>query len=105
MSEWKPIETAPRDGTKIWGWMYDSGIVLMHWMSAEENAAEDGSDNPDDYISCWVKSGEPDEDAWPKFWQPFDAIGVPPGVVWTGSRWRNVDQSPPLPLEAKGETA
>lgn len=38
----KPIETAPKDGTKIWGWLYDTGIVLMHWMTAQQNADEAG---------------------------------------------------------------
>jgi len=95
MSEWQSIETAPQDGTKIWGWLYDSGIVLMHWMTAEENAADDGSDNPDDYISCWVKSCEPEDGDWsPKYWKPFDSIGIPPGVKWTGRRWRDTSELP-----------
>ena len=91
--DWLPIETAPKDGTKIWAWLYDTGIVLMHWMSAEENAAEDGNGNPDDYLSCWVLSGDPTDDYSPKFWLPFDAIKAPPGCAWTGRRWRDAEQT------------
>ena len=89
--KWQPIATAPKDGTKIWAWLYDTGIVLMHWMSQEDNAAVDGGD-PEDYISCWVLSGDPRDDYSPKFWMPYEAITLPPGVVWTGSRWRDSEQ-------------
>lgn len=94
MAEWQPIETAPKDGTKIWAWLYDTGIVMMHWMSAEENCAEDGGDNPGDYISCWVLSRDPRDDYAPSYWCPLESIQPPPGVTWVSDgnsgRWRDL---------------
>lgn len=78
--QWKPISCAPQDGTKIWAWLYDKGIVLVHFMTAEQSALEDGGD-PNDYMACWVLSNEPSDDYHPKFWLPFDAIPTPPGVI------------------------
>jgi hypothetical protein len=91
MIDWKTMDTAPQDGTKVWGWLYDTGIVLMHWMTAEQAAAEEDGD-PEDYEAGWVMSKEPDDYYTPRFWKPLDAIGVPPGVAWIEdeNRWRDV---------------
>lgn len=95
--DWRPISEARKDGTKIWGWLYDSGIVLMRWMTAQENADEAGDpENPDEYIACWVKASEPSDGEWhPKFWLPFEAINTPPNVIWVSDadtgRWRDRD--------------
>ncbi len=43
--EWRPIETAPKDGTRIYLWLADEGFpVLGAWMSHEPD------DDPDWYL-------------------------------------------------------
>jgi len=37
--EWQTMDMAPKDGTPIWAYLYDSGIRLVQWVSAEESAA------------------------------------------------------------------
>lgn len=94
--DWQPIKAAPKDGTKIWAWLYDEGIHMAHWMTAQQNAdvADDGG-QPDEYIAGWVKSAETEAGDWaPQFWLPLDAIPTPNGVAWIndgyGGKWRDV---------------
>lgn len=30
-AEWRPIETAPKDGTRIWCWFPDYDAYVVHW--------------------------------------------------------------------------
>lgn len=89
---WQPISTAPKDGTNIWGWLYDTGIVLIRWQTAwaAAESANDGGD-PEEYEAGWIKSAEPDDYWEPKFWLPLEAIPTPNGVVWIDhhGRWRD----------------
>lgn len=95
---WRPITTAPKDGTKIWCWLHDKGIMLMHWMSAADNASESGGE-PEDYIACWVLSSDPTDDWHPEFWIPIDAIQPPSGVILVKdghqARWRHEVKAQP----------
>lgn len=99
-AEWQSGDTAPKNGKPIWAWLYDGGIHLVRWVTAAENAENDGSNNPGDYISCWVKVADKDDGEWSvKFWLPWDAITIPPNVgMFPGeNRWR--DDAPPLRLD------
>lgn len=69
--KWKPMETAPKDGAKVWGWLDNGSIVLMHWNG---------------HIGSW-DTFAPDI-CEPRFWKRFDAIGIPPGVSLVDGRWR-----------------
>jgi hypothetical protein len=79
---WRPISEAPQDGTLIWCWLYDTGILLMR---QEHDEAFD----LDDWVS--VADGERYS---PTHWVPFNEITPPPNVklldVRGGKRWRNI---------------
>lgn len=74
---WRPIADAPRDGTPIWAWLYDSGIRLMVWMNPAECAAYEGSSDPSEYDGSWAEAFDLGEDWSPKWWRPADEIGAP----------------------------
>lgn len=77
MSEWQPIETAPKDGTVIWGYLYHSGIRKLAWVSPEESAYLYGG-SPDEYVGIWVDQMDSSEDWAPRHWLPLEAIPEPP---------------------------
>lgn len=52
MNKWQPIETAPKDGTKIIAMAKYGDVMAVSWLTAEESAWEDNG-HPDDYCSVW----------------------------------------------------
>jgi hypothetical protein len=75
--KWQPGNTAPKDGSPFWGWLSDSGIRLMEYRTAAENAAQDDSADVDRYQAAFVEVSDPTE-AWePRFWLPYSAITTP----------------------------
>lgn len=69
MSDWKPIESAPKDGSHIIAARFSRGhldwVSHAHWASAEDSAEAEGG-SPDDYISCWSREGD---EICPTHWQ------------------------------------
>lgn len=70
MSEWQPIETAPRDESRIWcGWSGGDYMTYLFWSESRQAwCAGDGGYGQDRY------SGE---DA-PTHWMPKNPIPPPP---------------------------
>lgn len=77
MSKWQPIKTAPKDGTWVWAYLYESGIRRVFWQSAEMSAAEEGG-SPGDYVAGWYEVDDHDEGWTPHWWLPQSAISEPP---------------------------
>ena len=80
---WRPIKTAPRDGSPIWGFLHETGILLLRWATPEECAAEEGGD-ASNYDGCFVQVSDFDEEWSPAWWLPLDALPLPPGTVHRG---------------------
>jgi hypothetical protein len=69
MSEWLPIETAPRDGTRIITWSDEVGEVCFSEFSVHDGAG------------CWFTTDQQTGDAWrhkPTYWMP---VPLPPKGV------------------------
>lgn len=74
MSEWKPIEAAPKDGTPILlASAHPIGTKdpsMCSWWSAERCAEENGGD-PDDYQEGWYLESNPGDAFYhPTHWMP-----------------------------------
>lgn len=76
---WRPIETAPKDGTEIIGFRHDCGCVLIRWISPInfltereiEKLNEDDAETPDWFYADFVEGGRMSNDGLPTHWQPL----------------------------------
>lgn len=57
MSEWQPIETAPKDGTEILG--LDARFKAVYWIVKWDGKCFDDAENFAPQISHWMPLPEP----------------------------------------------
>lgn len=75
MTDWLPIETAPKDGTRVDGWMNGRRIPNAFWFEPEENWCVDSVYGPDEPTALGLPSLT--------HWMP---VPEPPGTLDNGSR-------------------
>ena len=78
MTNWQPIETAPRNGTEILLWRSDTEVFLGRWiapcdfLSESEYDSEIGWEEPDWFFADFVHGGRVTEGE-PTHWHPKPA--------------------------------
>lgn len=83
MSEWQPIETAPKDGTEVLVYRADTGVMLARWIAPCDfmteaemdhvlDATDDGGD-PDWFAADFIGGGRISNDGLPTHWMPLPA--------------------------------
>lgn len=76
---WKPIETAPKDGTEILVWREDAGILLARWIAPFDFLTEKESENipnadePDWFCADFVSGDRLSNSGLPTYWMPLPA--------------------------------
>lgn len=74
---WKPISTAPKDGTEINGYRPDHGVFTFRWAFMEEMVPKDSNGDPaedyDDTFAWWWHDrwGWMEGDLTPTHWMPL----------------------------------
>lgn len=76
MSDWQPIETAPKDGSYITAGSFGPSDELKwvkhsRWITAEECASDYGG-GPEDYRDGWTDGDDEDEECFPTHWSPLE---------------------------------
>lgn len=79
MTDWQPIETAPKDGSEILGYRDDCGALLMRWTSLGEFLTESELSEYDEettYQEDWfyadfICGGRLENDQAPTHWMPL----------------------------------
>lgn len=77
--EWKPIDTAPRDGTRIWAYWPTTNGDAVHSNAAQVETWFGPRGHPDGVAKCWQTAFEWGDDAGPcrpTHWMP---LPPPPG--------------------------
>ena len=78
-SEWVDIETAPKDGTEIWGWREDAGGMLIRYcapidfLTDTELEEMDGesAEQEDWFFADFVAGGRLEGKETPTHWRPL----------------------------------
>ena len=76
---WMPIETAPKDGTEIWGYREDSGPLLVRYTSPDAFLTDSELEKLDEesafaegwFYADFVDGGRLDGSEVPTHWQPL----------------------------------
>lgn len=79
---WMPIETAPKDGTEVWGYREDAGAFLMrytapiHFCTESELAemGEESAEQEDWFYADFIAGGRLEGSEAPTHWQPLPAL-------------------------------
>jgi hypothetical protein len=79
VSEWQPIETAPKDGTEILVYRHDCGILLARWIAAGQfltepelaSMTDDEVETPDWFVADFVSGCRLDDNEAPTHWMPL----------------------------------
>lgn len=88
MSEWQPIETAPKDGTEILAWRADCGVLLVRYMCMEDFLTErelEGHDEETTFQDDWwcadfVTGCRLEGSVVPTHWMPLPTPPAPGGA-------------------------
>ena len=74
MSEWQPIETAPKDGASFLAWFADEERVdWCHWQAARYPGMPEGRDMPEGWRDGFITVYAADDPRGPSHWMPIPA--------------------------------
>jgi hypothetical protein len=79
VSEWQPIDTAPKDGSEILGYRSDCGVLIIRWTSPDEFLHEaelekigwESSEKEDWFCADFIAGGRLEGEETPTHWMPL----------------------------------